>query len=265
LFLKFFKNSGVRGTKVMGVFLYSFFKRYKSGLLSKKHDSLGVIEGNSRGISEKFTLTSNYKILHLLNKNLKFLRALIGNSKQRFFLKTYLTTIFSVLSINPKFNQSFFFKLEGIRVNHLFYKYHVNLVFKKFKKYAIFFTSANKLQEFINIIFISFMSKDLSFFSKWLVKIFETTFYRKHKKILYLLKLFLSNYFIVYLKIFNCYGFTLKVRGKIGVGGNSKKKKSFMRVGSSGFSSKSLKFSTSKGVIKTTVGVLGFRCFIFFT
>ena len=108
------------------------------------------------------------------------------------------------------------------------------------------------------------LSKDVNYFYKWFIKVFEKNFYRKHKKLLYTLKLFFKNYLFIYFKFFNCLGFLLKIKGKISVGGNSKKRSYMIKLGSSSLSKKNIKFNFYKGLVRTSVGVLGFKLFLHF-
>jgi hypothetical protein len=56
----------------------------------------------------------------------------------------------------------------------------------------------------------------------------------------------------------------LKVRGKIGVGGNSKKKKYLIKLGKHSLTNKKLLFSVYRGKIRTLVGVMGFTISLFY-
>lgn len=64
---------------------------------------------------------------------------------------------------------------------------------------------------------------------------------------------------LIYFKFFNCLGFFLKIKGKISVGGNSKKRRYSIKVGKNSLSRKNIKFNYLKGLVRTPVGVLGFK------
>jgi hypothetical protein len=68
----------------------------------------------------------------------------------------------------------------------------------------------------------------------------------------------------VYLPFFKCVGFFLKIRGKIGVGGNSKKRRYSIKIGRCSLTTKSLKFNLYSGSIRTLVGSLGLNLAIFY-
>jgi hypothetical protein len=97
-----------------------------------------------------------------------------------------------------------------------------------------------------------------------LKKKFESLFYKKHKRLLYLIKLFFNNYVLIYLPTFKCLGFYFKLRGKIGVGGNSKKKAYLIKIGNNSLTTKKLKVNFKGGNIRTLVGTLGFTLMLFF-
>jgi len=207
---------------------------------------------------------TNYQKPNLLKLKDLMSLLIVQNKVKNSFLKKNLMTIFFILGVSKTINSHTFFKLELIYLLPLFVNTHVLLIFKKFKRYATFFGGLSKLLEFVLVSFITLITKDLTFFRVWLVKKFESVFYRKHKKLLYLIKLFFVNYLFVYLNFFKCKGFFFKIRGKIGVGGNSKKKKYSIRLGRHSLTEKRLKFTNQSGGIRTLVGTLGFNLVLFY-
>jgi ribosomal protein S3 len=59
------------------------------------------------------------------------------------------------------------------------------------------------------------------------------------------------------LNYFNCVGFYVSICGKVGVSGNAKKRKFFIKQGSFSSSTKKTKVIYSKKLINTDTGVLG--------
>lgn len=108
------------------------------------------------------------------------------------------------------------------------------------------------------------ITKDVTHFYRWFTDFFENLFYRKHRRPLYALKLFFCNYLFIYFRSLKCLGFFIKIRGKIGVGGNSKRRRYVIRSGVNGFSKKSIRFVFYKGLVRTPVGVLGFKLALHF-
>jgi len=210
------------------------------------------------------TTYSNYSYVSGLS-GLIFKQGLLKQAKsKKFFLKKSFITTFFMFKVLNSLNKYTTLKIESLRFSNLFFKNHVGLAIKKFKKYATFFGGLPRLVEFVSIIFITMISKDIEFFRCWFIQKFESMYYRRHKKFLYLIKLFICNYMSVYLSLFKCSGFFLKVRGKIGVGGNSKKRRYSIRIGECSLTSKSLKFNIYRGNIRTLVGVLGISLSIFY-
>lgn len=86
--------------------------------------------------------------------------------------------------------------------------------------------------------------------------------FRNHKKFLNVIQHFLFHYRFFFVFILNIEGFFLKVRGKLSVAGNAKKKVFFYKIGKVNLSKKINKIEHSQGVIKSTYGVLGLNMFL---
>jgi ribosomal protein S3 len=71
------------------------------------------------------------------------------------------------------------------------------------------------------------------------------------------LKVIIIKYFKWYFKYFKCSGFCLKISGKIGLGGSSKTRNFWIKVGKFSLSSKCLKILHTSGNIRTNSGILG--------
>jgi hypothetical protein len=67
-----------------------------------------------------------------------------------------------------------------------------------------------------------------------------------------------------YFSLFQVIGFNLTVKGKIGLGGNSKTKTYIIKTGSYRRTSKKLKLFNTKTSVKTLSGVLGLDFFLTF-
>jgi hypothetical protein len=115
---------------------------------------------------------------------------------------------------------------------------------------------------FLELILVFLYSKDVIFFKNALKYILENTHLRKHKRFLYNLKILLNFILDNYNETFNVLGLFIKIKGKIGVGGNSKKKKYNFKKGSFSFTKKDQKLSYNKDVIRTDSGVLGFEIYL---
>lgn len=203
--------------------------------------------------------SSNYTYINfILNKRLnKFFSAQKLKKKlnlNKNLINNYLFFKFSNLSKNM-----FFIKLNKLNFNSLVYKYYIYTISKKFKKYSTLLEGYSKVIEVISIVFLMLISKDTNFFYRWFIKIFEKVFYKKHKRILYFLKLLFLNYISIYMNLFKCTGYCFNIKGKLGVGGNSKKRRYGLKIGINTLTTKDVKFTFNKGIVRTSVGVLGFK------
>ena len=81
---------------------------------------------------------------------------------------------------------------------------------------------------------------------------------KNHKKFLTLLQSLISDYSILYLDFLKIKGFFFKIKGKIALTGNAKKKQIKFRIGKVYLSNKYTKIISEKNLSKTDYGVLGF-------
>lgn len=202
---------------------------------------------------------TNYTSIELLYKNYYNKRLNVSAIEKKMILQKNLINKFFFTKLTNLFSIKGLFKIEQIILNRFFIKYYVGIVSNKFRKFAGVFGGFDKATELVKITFLMLLTKDLHYFYKWFVHIFEQTFYRKHKKLLFTLKLFFKNYMYIYFTFFKCLGFFLKVSGKINVGGNSKKRRYTIKLGANSLTKKNIKFNYLKGIVRTPVGCLGFR------
>lgn len=117
---------------------------------------------------------------------------------------------------------------------------------------------------FLKMLILVFLSKDTILFTNWLKYFFETLYYKNHKKFITLLK-YVFYFFFKYLKNYlNFKGLKFLIKGKISLGGNSKKKKQYFSLGSFSLTKKNTFVNYNKNFINTISGTLGFFFFIFF-
>jgi len=88
--------------------------------------------------------------------------------------------------------------------------------------------------------------------------------FKRHKKFLKFLKLVFLKFFSKTLKFFKCYGFLFKLKGKIGVAGNAKKRKFFFSKKRYSFTRKNTKITFYKMPLTTHTGALGVKFLISF-
>ena len=165
-----------------------------------------------------------------------------------FFLRKFIEIFFNKKCF-LKFNK---YDLSTLDMNVIY----LNL-YKRLKKMQIFNKSKSLLKEFLEISLLLVYTKDLRLFKNWVIKVSENMHFKLHRKFFYIFKIVFQKYFLLYGKDFGCLGFYFKVKGKIGLGGNSKKKRNIIKIGKFSLTTKKLKIKYDQGQIRTYSGTLG--------
>ena len=140
-------------------------------------------------------------------------------------------------------------------------KYYL-LILNKLKRFSFLRDINVSIKSFMSFIFSFLMSKDIILFKNFMKYCLENIHFKKHKRFLYNFKVILNFIFNVYFSELNILGLYLKIKGKIGVGGNLKKRKYFYKYGSFSFTKKNQKLNYFKDCIRTYSGVLGLEIYI---
>jgi len=157
------------------------------------------------------------------------------------------------------FNSFFFIKLNLNKNLKNYYKtYYKTYPFSMLDNQQDNYT----INEMFEIFCFSFVNKDISILNNWILNKMNKINFRNHKKFLNVIQHFLFHYRYFFIFILNIEGFFLKVRGKLSVAGNAKKKVFFYKIGKVNLSKKINKIEHSQGVIKSTYGVLGLNMFL---
>jgi hypothetical protein len=115
------------------------------------------------------------------------------------------------------------------------------------------------LEEAIHIIHLSFLLKDPIIIATWFkAMILRISFWRT-RSIFRFMKYLLNNYFIHVFSDLGFKGFKVVLKGKISVGGNSRKRSIRYRVGETSYSKVGLKVLNHFQTINTFTGVMGFN------
>lgn len=172
-----------------------------------------------------------------------------------YFLNKYFSNKIknnSILNLNSKI---FFFLDQN---KYLFWLLNIMK-----KNNAMLFFNLNNFKKTIELFLFSLYTKDTKLISNWLKSIMEKIYYKNHKKFLMFFKnilFFLFKYLNSYLKI---KGLKFLLKGKIALGGNSKKKKFDLKFGRFSLTKKNSIINYNKDFVKTISGTLGFYIFIF--
>jgi len=142
---------------------------------------------------------------------------------------------------------------------------YYRLIVNKSKRLSFLKEIKVNFRSFIFFIFTMMHSKDVILFKNFIKYILESLHFKKHKKFLYNLKVLVNLVFNLIHYRFGLLGIFIKIKGKIGVGGNLKKKKYILKKGSFSFTRKDQKITYIKDSIKTYSGVLGFEIYLSYT
>jgi hypothetical protein len=91
----------------------------------------------------------------------------------------------------------------------------------------------------------------------WLTRLMGKIDYKKHRKLLKILKSILLRYKYFFLLLNKVEGFKFGIKGKLGVKGNAKKRIMEFTVRNTSFSKKKNRIEYQQGLVYTETGVLG--------
>ena len=120
------------------------------------------------------------------------------------------------------------------------------------------------LEEALHILHMGFNYQDSKLVSSWLKSIIQRISFWKTRFIFRFIKYLFNNYFQYIFKELGVKGFKIKLKGKISVAGNSRKRCILYRVGKTSHSTHQLKVVHTMDKIVTFTGVMGFQIWIFY-
>jgi hypothetical protein len=131
--------------------------------------------------------------------------------------------------------------------------------FRFINRKKFFYLDRIDFYDLYRIILIIFKSTDIDLLKVWVKKAFEKVSFKKHKLLCYMLRFYLKRLFLVYRRYTPCLGFYLRVKGKIAVGGNARKRNFIVKQGARSLTSKNLKINYVDFSLLTGTGVLGVK------
>lgn len=213
----------------------------------------------------KKIMVSNYNLFFLLPITVKNLilkkKILIKDPINHKYLNYYFTNLISFFSkMKPLFifNTNEFFGDDFVN-DCMYYCGEILTFFKKLNKK---FFKQFQMAQFIELLFFSFLKKDLSFFVKFFKLILENMFLKKHKKIFYTFEFILNKFFTKMFYFTGVKGFRFEIAGKISVTGNSKTRNKIVSYGAYSLTNKSLKINYTQDTVRTTTGILGIKTYL---
>jgi len=120
------------------------------------------------------------------------------------------------------------------------------------------------IKESLKIFHISFRTKDPSFLSSWVREMLKRTSFWKYRVLLRYIKYIVKNLFSTIFEDLFFKGFKLKLKGKISVGGNSRTRTIFYRVGNTSHTTFNNKIAYDLSYIYTFTGLIGFQIWFYF-
>lgn len=224
---------------------------------------------NNNISNKELTITniSNYDSKYLFIYYFFFIKN-IGAGVNKYFTNFYQNNLFFIRFFILKYLKNFiqkkniFISLQKNHINMLERNIFYTTLIKK-TKYLKFLKEINfKIKAFLNLIIISLFSKDVILLKNGIKNILEKLHFKKHRKFLHNLKIIIKSLSYVFFYKFKCLGLYIKIKGKIGLGGSSKKKKFIFKLGSFSFTKKTQKLNYVKDSIRTYSGVLGFEMYL---
>lgn len=227
--------------------------------------------------------TNTYNPISLLRGDFTFFENFFICFKKikvkKLFLKKSITT-FKIYKFSKKKKRvNFFFFFNKFLINFLefFLKSKIIFNFKKGsnklvlnqlssrKFYLKYFKKNLKItKQILGIIYYSFLLKDSSIFVNFLKKILEKLDVKLHKKVFLGLKKLLKDVFKPIFSFLGVCGLFFNIKGKIGVGGNAKKRRYFFYYGAHSITNRNIKVDVKYIPVWTLTGSLGFTFLIFF-
>lgn len=188
--------------------------------------------------SEKVLLTQRTHLVHnclftIVRDKITLFTADLISRQIRFF---FFLNIFLISFLEGFFKTKILFNIKK-GSNRFLWKQVSSVKFKV--RYFRRYLKVGK--HIIGILFYSFLLKDASIFVNFFKKILEKTTINQHKKILSGLKKLIKDFFVPRFNYIGLLGFFFNIKGKIGVGGNSKKRRHFFYFGRHSTATKKIK------------------------
>ena len=170
--------------------------------------------------------------------------------------------MFYVISFLEKYvKKKFWIRIDVKNPFNAFWNNYIKIFCQK---YSYLYRRFNKLlvvQEMLEILIVTMQKQDLQILLVYIKKKFESTHFKRHKKILSIFFDILKKNKII-LNLTNTKGFSFDIRGKVGVSGNAKKRHIFFSIGKISTTSQNLKSQWQQISVWTPTGQMGITCLL---
>ena len=198
-------------------------------------------------------------------KKLKTVKNLNKNKTKNFVTKPNKVAKYGYF-ISDIFKKIFKNKVTIINFNY-FLKTKVKkfiAISRRLHNKSKFFKKTIFIQKILKITLASLLYKDSKILIHVIKEIFEKTHYSKHKMYFIFWKNFIKGFLVKFYKRLAILGLKLEFHGKLGVGGNSKKRSYYYSVGRCSNSTKLFKIDSTNSFFRTQTGVVGFTYSIYY-
>ena len=120
------------------------------------------------------------------------------------------------------------------------------------------------LEEALQILHMGFNYQDSKLISSWLKSLIQRISFWKTRFIFRFIRYLFNNYFQYMFDEIGVKGFKVRLKGKISVAGNSRKRSILYRIGKTSHTTVGLKVAHTMDTITTFTGVMGFQLWIFY-
>lgn len=133
----------------------------------------------------------------------------------------------------------------------------INKLYYQFKVFESRLKPSFFLYEAIEVLFLTFNTKNSYFFHKWMCEKIGKIFYKKHFKILNFISSLIRKNFKFFQKLYQIKGVQYIVKGKINMKGSVRKRKSTFQIGEVSYSDTSILNCNNFNIARTDTGALG--------
>lgn len=204
---------------------------------------------------------TNYTPYNYLNDFL--IRKIFSKLNVNYVPSFYRYVYYSVAnSIEYLLKKKIFLKIFSKSITNKNSLDHIDSLFSKNRSMQSRIGRGFFLHEMLDILYMTFLQKDLNFLIKWFVKTMNRISFLNHKKFISSFKQIVINNSDFFIKKNNIRGFFFDIRGKVGVTGDAKKRHFSFYVGDFSKTSKKYKFDYQFDIVRTYTGALGITMYL---
>ena len=260
--------------KIFSIFFFfnnSFFSKVINSVnlfFTKTNNLFNMPINFLKKLNRVFYSSSNFNIIPSKEFNFKIKKLIISSNYNIFFKENITPWVYSNLvrfiefcSSKKVLLQLYSFMNQSIDLEYitLYKRWIPRLSYYERRLGHRFF-----LEEALHILHIGFTLRDVKLISNWLKAIIKRISFWKTRFIFRFLKYLFNNYFVFILKFLGVKGFKVKLKGKISVAGNSRKRSILYRVGQTSHSTNKIKVIHNLALVTTFTGVMGLQTWIFY-